>query len=238
MNQIINVTENTVGAETIQTVNARELHDYLGVGKQFSHWIQDRIEMYDFKEDLDYVTTEAKVGYRQNVIQKNYFVSLDMAKELSMVDRGEKGKAARKYFIDCEKKLKENIIALPDFTNPAEAAIAWANEYKAKEALQIEMTAAKPKIAFHDSVTESDNVQTIEEVAKALDIGRNSLFKLLRSKGILCNNNLPVQYYLDRKWFEVVSYNYKRENGEVHTNAKTTVTGKGFTEIHKLIKGN
>ena len=81
-----------VGEEVIQTVNARELHTYLGVGKDFSNWIKDRIEAYGFTEGQDYILTLAKIGVRSNVTQKDYFVSIDMAKELSMVDRGEKGK--------------------------------------------------------------------------------------------------------------------------------------------------
>lgn len=98
-NELIKVEGRTVGNEAVQTVNARELHGFLGVGKVFAAWIQDRIQQYGFVEDSDFVITLSKTGIRQNVIQKDYHLTIDMAKELSMVERNEKGKQARQYFL-------------------------------------------------------------------------------------------------------------------------------------------
>lgn len=64
---------------------------------------------------------------------KDFALTIDFAKRLAMMAKTEKGEQARKYFIECEKQLKEQQVQLPNFTNPAEAAIAWAEEYKAKE---------------------------------------------------------------------------------------------------------
>ena len=84
-----------------QTVNARELHKFLGSKQDFSTWIKKRIRDYDFIEGQDFVTNDKKV---ERQILKEYHISLDMAKELSMVERNDKGKEARRYFISCEKK--------------------------------------------------------------------------------------------------------------------------------------
>lgn len=61
------VMEGAIGSETIQTVNARDLHAFLEVGRDFSNWLKDRIEQYGFIENVDYVLTVAKIGERKNV---------------------------------------------------------------------------------------------------------------------------------------------------------------------------
>ena len=104
---LIPLSHEQIGDSLVQTVNARELHSFLEVGKVFAAWIQDRIQQYAFIEDVDYVITVSKTGIRKNVIQKDYFLSLDMAKELSMVERNQKGKEARQYFIRCEKRAQQ-----------------------------------------------------------------------------------------------------------------------------------
>jgi len=76
-----------VGSNEIQTVNARELHKFLRIGKDFSTWIKNRIQQYAFQENQDYVLTFPKTGERQNVKVTEYHLSLDMAKELCMVER-------------------------------------------------------------------------------------------------------------------------------------------------------
>lgn len=108
MNEIIKVERK----EGIETVNARELHGFLEVGRDFSTWIKDRIEQYGFLENVDYAVSKSIPQNGGTAIE--YHISLDMAKELSMVERNEKGRIARKYFIECEKKLNiSNSVLLP-----------------------------------------------------------------------------------------------------------------------------
>ena len=108
MNELIKLNEVNIGDESIQTVNARELHEFLESKQDFSTWIKNRINDYDFVENQDFAVSHKKMenpqGGRPAI---EYQISLDMAKELSMVERNEKGKQARKYFIECEKKLRE-----------------------------------------------------------------------------------------------------------------------------------
>ena len=95
------------------TVSARNLHSFLEVGKVFRAWIQDRIEAFGFVEGQDYVVVEGlsrpdlDASKSRPQTTKEYFLSIDMAKELSMVERNEKGKQARRYFIECEKRMME-----------------------------------------------------------------------------------------------------------------------------------
>lgn len=100
MNDLIKITKSTIGAEVINSVNARETYDYLGLAKgQFSRWIKSAIDKYDFIENEDYITVDTNV---EGV--KDYIVSLDMAKELCLVSSTPKGKETRKYFIEVEKR--------------------------------------------------------------------------------------------------------------------------------------
>jgi phage anti-repressor protein len=136
MNELINikVIQKDFNGEKKRFVNARELHRWLGVGKFFANWIRDRIEKYDFVEDLDYFMSIAKFGngqYSSNkgkitdpktgrIISKDYIISVDMAKELAMLENSEIGKKVRKYFIRVEgdfKKVMQVATIDPKFIN-------------------------------------------------------------------------------------------------------------------------
>lgn len=93
-----------INGERQLLVNARELHAFLESKQEFSAWIGNRIEQYGFVDEQDFLIILSKTqnGGRPRI---DYHLTLDMAKELSMVERNEKGKEARRYFIDCEKRL-------------------------------------------------------------------------------------------------------------------------------------
>ena len=100
MNDLIKITKQNIGSEIINSVNARETYEYLGLAKgQFSRWIKSAIDKYDFIENEDYITIDTNV---EGI--KDYIVSLDMAKELCLVSSTQKGKETRKYFIEVEKR--------------------------------------------------------------------------------------------------------------------------------------
>lgn len=108
MNELIKIEKSNVGGDLIETVNARELHQFLEVGKMFANWIKDRIEQYNFIENLDYVVfAETGNNLSGGRPSKEYAISIDMAKELAMVERSDKGREVRRYFIECEKRLKQ-----------------------------------------------------------------------------------------------------------------------------------
>lgn len=105
MNQIIAISNSRIGEEATQTVNARELHEFLEVSSRFNDWISNRIKDFEFTENQDFVT------FTENLVsggaRKEYHLTLEMAKELSMVERNDKGKQARQYFIECERRAKQ-----------------------------------------------------------------------------------------------------------------------------------
>ncbi len=91
----------------ITAVNARAVHDWLGVKTKYAMWIQRRIEKYKFEENVDYCLTKSKIGIRSNVEQIDYHCTPDMIKQLAMIESSAMGRLARLYFIDCETKAAE-----------------------------------------------------------------------------------------------------------------------------------
>lgn len=108
-NELIPVYETENGEHV---VDGRELHHFLEVGKDFTSWMKDRLEKYDFEEGIDYSLTLTKIGERQNVTKHDYILKLDTAKEIAMVEGNEMGSKVRKYFIIVEKRFKQQAFDL------------------------------------------------------------------------------------------------------------------------------
>ena len=96
------ISQNVVSGETVKTANAEKLHLFLEAKSKFADWIKNRIQKYGFIENQDYIKTTRKVG---NATAHDYYLTIDMAKELCMVENNDKGREARRYFIECEKNL-------------------------------------------------------------------------------------------------------------------------------------
>ena len=126
---------------------------------------------------------------------------------------------------------------LPDFTNPIEAARAWADECEAKQKALAQVNEMKPKAEFYDDVTGSEDTIDIGEVAKVLHmgIGRNKLFQFLRDKKVLAPNNAPYQRFIDAGYFRRVESSYE-VYGTTHVSVKTVVFQRGVDYIRKLLK--
>lgn len=108
---LITVTAGQIDGQAAQLADARLLHEFLGVGKDFTTWIRLRIRQYGFEQNRDYLLTQTgeqvpHQGGLRSVDRTLYLLSLDMAKELAMVERTPRGRQARRYFIDCERQLK------------------------------------------------------------------------------------------------------------------------------------
>lgn len=107
---LIPVFNTTIGNTAQQAVDARVLHNFMQIKRDFTTWVKSRISKYGFVENEDYKITLTKTGERSNVVQTDYHLALDMAKELSMVENNDKGREARRYFIECERKAHEAAI--------------------------------------------------------------------------------------------------------------------------------
>lgn len=137
--------------------------------------------------------------------------------------------------VDRWQELEQRAAAgLPDFTDPAAAARAWATEYDAKRLLENKVAADAPKVAFAETIRTIDGVCHIEKIAKTLGYGRTKFFKRLREDGILMGNNLPYQKYLDRAYFSVIEQEpFTDSKGISHPTFTTMVTGAGQVFLAK-----
>lgn len=125
---LIPVIEGEIGGELQPCVDARELHNWLKCGEMFSTWMKKRIKTYKFVENEDFAMVleiTKTIRIYENSMRKGgskkykYLLSLDMAKELSMVENNEQGRQARRYFINCEKTLRKTAFSLFDQFNKA-----------------------------------------------------------------------------------------------------------------------
>lgn len=228
MQELIKIKKEQNG---IETINARDLHEFLESRRDFSTWIKQRIESYGFIENEDYTTLTQKV---ERAIRIDYHISIDMAKELSMVENNEKGKQARRYFIAREKQAK----ALEVPQTFAEALRLAANQQEQIEAQSKLLLEQKPKVEFANAVLGSQDSIDMGSVAKVLNknIGRNRLFQLLRDKKVLQQNNIPYQAMIDRGYFRTIEQKYTKPDGSIHISIKTMVYQKGVAYINKIME--
>ena len=221
-----------------ETVNARELHSFLEVGKDFSNWIKDRIEKFGFNEGQDYTVIDSPKLADQNGRggdrrSKDYFLSLDMAKELSMVENNDKGRQARLYFIEVEKRAREFA------EGPGLLARAVLTAQKVIEDQTKLITEMKPKADYYDAVAGSKSAIPMGIVAKEIDfegIGRNHLFAFLREHDVLMSDNVPYQDQIDAGRFRVIEQKYTAPSGETRISCTTLVHPRGVQYIVKLLE--
>lgn len=207
------------------TVSARELHEFLEVGTAFKDWFPRMCE-YGFSEGQDFSSflSESSGGRPAHDAQ----LTIDMAKELCMLQRNERGKQARQYFIQIEK----------DWNSP-EKVMARALEIAHSKLRNLEAKAQedKPKVLFADAVAASESPMLIGELAKVMkqngvDTGEKRLFEWLRNNGYLIRRkgtdfNAPTQKSMEMGLFKVKETAITHSDGHVTVNRTTKVTGKG-----------
>ena len=180
MNELIQMTERQIGDDVIQTVNARDLHAFLEVGKDFSTWIKGRIEQYGFVGHHDFVTFDAApqnggAGNRGHRVE--YAITLDMAKELAMVERNDKGKQARLYFIECERRARANWQASLEAVTPMPVSVSHRADHIVsaarcfnglmRAAASIKLGHARAAMAANQAALRHAGVNILEELGVA-----------------------------------------------------------------------
>lgn len=216
------------------TLSARELHEFLEIKSKYADWFKN-MSAYGFEENQDYraISKNLENGGRRI----DHEITLDMAKEISMLQRSEKGKQARQYFIELEKKWNspEQIMA---------RAVLLSNSKI--EHLTLENEQLKEKALFAEAVSASPDSIYIGDLAKLLkqngiSIGQNRLFEVLRNEGYLikreCMRNEPTQRSLELGIMELVENTWEYSGGLKRINKTTFITGKGqIYFINKFMK--
>ena len=227
MTELFVLVNRPVAGQAQQTVNARELHAFLESKQEFSNWIKNRIEDYGFLDGVDFLTNLSKTQGRPRI---DYFLSLDMAKELSMVERNAQGKQARQYFIDCEKRLSGSLKI--DFNDPLQAAKAFIEAETARRDAERKLQIAGGALTRLGAAKGS---QCLRESAKLLKWQQTAFIDWLLVKKMLfrdAGKQLCVyQEYLGRGWFE---YRTDEKNG--HAFKQVMVTPLGLQKLAQKLE--
>lgn len=228
MNELIKITYNN----DRPAVSARDLHDFLEVKTAYKDWFPRMCE-YGFTEGEDF--NPLKIERVQNEGERmvartvdDAVLTIDMAKELCMIQRNEKGKQARQYFLQIEK----------DWNSP-ERVMARALQIAGDKLKRLEskVEADAPKVLFANAVSASKTSILVGELAKLLkqngvDIGQHRLFRWMRENGYLIRRNgtdfnMPTQKSMDLGLFTVKETAITHSDGAVTVSKTTKVTGKG-----------
>ena len=214
------------------TVSARDLHEFLEVGTRYTDWFPRMCE-YGFTEGQDFnLLKNERVQLEGNRavtrIIDDAQLTIDMAKEISMIQRNEKGKQARQYFIKLEKDWNSPEKVMARALKIAESKIT---------ALESKVQQDAPKVLFADAVATSHTSILIGELAKilkqnGLDIGQNRLFAALRNGGFLISRkgsdyNMPTQRSMNAGLMEIKETTIANPDGSVRITRTPKVTGKG-----------
>lgn len=226
------------------TVSARELHEGLEIKTAFKDWFP-RMTAYGFEKNQDFILVAQKraTNNPKNPITtyNDYQISIDMAKQICMIQRTEKGKQYRQYFIDLEKawNTPEQVMA-----RALKIANNEIDKLKADNKVLIADTERmKPKEIFADAVESSRTSILIGDMAKLIcqnghEIGQNRLFEWMRQNDYLIKSggskNMPTQKAMEQKLFEVKERTVVNPDGSVRITRTTLVTGKG--QIHFINK--
>ena len=216
------------------TILGRDLHAALEVVTPYDKWFP-RMSEYGFTEGEDYSTfLSDRIDGKAGKPRTDHQLTIDMAKEICMIQRSEKGKQFRQYFIEVEKQWNtpESVMS---------RALRFANkqldEIKSVNALlESKIEADKPKVIFADSVSAAKTSILVGDLAKLLkqngvNIGQNRLFEWLRQNGYLIKSgsskNMPTQRAADMGLFEVKVSTVNNPDGSIRETKTTKVTGKG-----------
>nr|DAL89362.1 MAG TPA: KilAC domain protein [Caudoviricetes sp.] len=227
------------------TVSARDLHEQLNIGTAFKDWFPRMCE-YGFEEGKDFCSKLSETSSKGGRPSKDADISVDMAKQICMLQRTEKGRECRQYFIDLEKawNTPERIMERAlQFANKSLERFKTENEYLISENRRM-----KPKEIFADAVTTSHTAILIGDLAKLLkqngiETGQKRLFSWMRENGYLIKRqgsdyNMPTQKSMEMKLFEVKESTVNNPDGSVRINKTTKVTGKGQQYfINKFLVG-
>lgn len=236
-----------INYETEQpTISARDLHEQLNIGTAFKDWFPRMCE-YGFEEGKDFCSKLSETSAKGGRPSKDADISIDMAKQICMIQRTPEGKKIRQYFIDLEKawNTPEQIFARAlKMADEELQRVKADNQY-----LIADNERMKPKEIFADAVASSKTSILVGDLAKLLkqngvETGQKRLFQWLRDNGYLIKRsgadyNSPTQRAMEMKLFEIKETTINNPDGSIRTTKTTKVTGKGQQYfINKFLGGN
>lgn len=230
-NELVPVYTTSTGEKVIY---GTDLHRVLGVNTPYRLWIERRIDESEAVEGDDFEAVQICAPSGQSM--KEHIIHLDIAKEMAMMERNEKGKQVRRYFIQIEKKYKAGVPGML-LTGKQLMALAVMEAQKTIAEQEQAISRMKPKEVFADAVAASNSSILIGELARLLrqngiETGEKRLFEWMRRQGFLISRrgasyNMPTQRSMEMKLFEVKERTVYNPDGSVRITKTPVVTGKG-----------
>lgn len=242
MNNLLKIE---VNSNQEQTVSGRELYAFLGIAERFSKW-WDRMIGYGFAENIDFTSVQKSTvvnnGAEKPII--DHIMKLDMAKELCMLARNDKGKQARQYFLEVEREWNSPEKVMARALMLAEVKLNEVKAFADKQTKKLE--AAQPKVVFADAVATAKTSILIGDLAKILkqngvNTDQKRLFEWMRQNGYLIKRkgadyNSPTQKAMEQELFEIKETSVAMPDGGIKITRTTKVTGKGQIYFVNLFK--
>lgn len=220
-----------------QLVSGRDLHEFLEGSERFSKW-WERMVSYGFEENKDY-TPYQKVHPQNKQEYTDYLMKISMAKELSMLQRNERGKQAREYFIKCEEAWNSEDMVLARAFQIQNKKILGYKEHI--EILENKIKEDAPRVSFAETIEKASDCILVREFSKiianeGIHLGEKSLYKWFREKGFIFKNSTePMQSAVQRGLFKVSERVIKAVTGDI-VRSTTKITGKGQIYFLGLLK--
>lgn len=237
MKELIKIQFHNEQGREVQVVDARELHTILNSKQDFSNWISNRIKKFHFEEGEDFSINLLKTSGRP---KKQYLITIDMAKELAMIENNDAGRKTRKYFIECERQLKDIPLTPEELALKAIAGLQQQLAQKS-ERLKLQETTIKqqaPKVEFYDEVLQSQGTSTATTVGKQLGFTSGRTFNAwLKSLGIqFKQDGLWVLYtnFTQCGFEKIILQHFTKPDGSSGTQAQMVWTPRGIEFCHIL----
>lgn len=200
-----------------QVASGRDLHAYLGVSSNYTTWF-DRMVGYGFTEGQDYLTLLSNSGKQVHGggNKVDHAITIDMAKELGMVQRTDKGKEMRQYFIAVEKKARELATAAafdPNSLSRSDILRLALDAEEEKKALEQALESAAPAIEYHDRYVANSDTLTIENWGRQYGLSRTESFNLLRSKNFIFKKSMG-EHFSNKKGEVVEEFEHRARQGK------------------------
>ncbi len=239
MSELLKIeSKNFSSGQKVQTVNARELHAFLGIGKDFSTWIKDRIEQYEFVESQDFeVFPDFGENSKGGRPTKEYAIILDMAKELAMVERNDKGKQARQYFIECERRAKNPTDPMQVLNDPAAMRGLLLNYSEKVLTLENKVDELEPKAKALDHLaTVTNGALCLLDTAKTLNVQPKRFFLIAQKSRWIYRrahgkNYVAYQDKIQSGYLEHKVTTIERSDGSEKVVEQVLVTPKGLAKL-------
>lgn len=216
------------------TVSARDLHEFLEIKTAYKDWFPRMCE-YGFTEGIDFCSflSESNGGRPK----QNHQLTIEMAKELCMLSRTEKGKEARLYFINLEKQWNSPEMVMARALKVANLTLQQKDrELEIKNQLIGEL---KPKADYTDRILQNPGLVNINQIAKDYGMSAKTMNKLLKERRVQYkqgNQWLLYKKYQDKGYTSSETINIKRKDGSPDIVMNTKWTQKGRLFIYELLK--